>query len=73
VAILDIGLPVMDGYALGRELCALLPDAPPTLIAFTGYGRTEDKQRSREAHFAFHLVKPIESRVLLRLLDTLVD
>ena len=49
VAILDIGLPVMDGYTLGRELRARLGDAPPILIALTGYGqdRTSGAARKR--------------------------
>jgi len=71
VAILDIGLPVMDGYTLGRELRARLPHSPPTLVALTGYGQGEDKRRSKEERFAFHLVKPIDAKVLLNLLDAL--
>jgi signal transduction histidine kinase len=71
VAILDIGLPVMDGYRLGHELRTRLAEQPPTLIALTGYGQAEDKRRSQEARFAFHLVKPIDGMQLLELLDTL--
>ena len=52
VAILDIGLPVMDGYTLGRELRARLGDATPVLIALTGYGQDQDQRRSEEAGFA---------------------
>src|SRR5262249_43487098 len=55
VAILDIGLPVMDGYALGRELRARLGEATPILIALTGYGQEQDKRRSEEAGFTLHL------------------
>ena len=47
VAILDIGLPVMDGYTLGRELRARLGDAPPILIALTGYGQAQDRRAAR--------------------------
>ena len=71
VAILDIGLPVMDGYALGRELRARLGEAAPILIALTGYGQEQDQLRSDEAGFARHLVKPVDARRLLELVDTL--
>jgi CheY-like chemotaxis protein len=59
VALVDIGLPVMDGYELARRLRELLPARPPTLIAITGYGQASDRARSRTAGFAEHLVKPI--------------
>jgi PAS domain S-box-containing protein len=71
VAILDIGLPVMDGYALGRELRARLGNATPILIALTGYGQEEDQRRSAEAGFASHLVKPVDAKKLIQLVDTL--
>src|SRR5205814_1643445 len=51
VAMLDIGLPVMDGYALGRELHARFEGAPPVLIALTGYGQGQHKRCIREAVF----------------------
>jgi PAS domain S-box-containing protein len=60
VAILDIGLPRMDGYTLARELRTHLADSPPMLIALTGYGQPHDRQRSEASGFALHLVKPID-------------
>jgi PAS domain S-box-containing protein len=72
VAILDIGLPVMDGYALGRELRARLGDAPPILIALTGYGQEQDRRRSAEAGFTLHLVKPVDPNKLTHVIDALV-
>jgi PAS domain S-box-containing protein len=60
IAILDIGLPMMDGYALARELRTRLADSPPMLIALTGYGQPHDRQRSEASGFALHLVKPID-------------
>jgi CheY-like chemotaxis protein len=69
IAILDIGLPVMDGYQLARELRARLGDDLPTLIALTGYSQADDRERSREAGFAHHLAKPIDADELLRVLD----
>jgi signal transduction histidine kinase/CheY-like chemotaxis protein len=59
VAILDIGLPGMDGFELAGCLRALPQGAGLTLIALSGYGQENDKSRSRAAGFAAHLVKPI--------------
>jgi PAS domain S-box-containing protein len=68
VAILDIGLPVMDGYSLGKEIRRRMTAAPPVLIALTGYGQDQDRRRSEEAGFAFHLVKPFGAEKLVDLL-----
>jgi PAS domain S-box-containing protein len=73
VAILDIGLPVMDGYALGRELRARLGGAAPVLVALTGYGQEQDKRLSKAAGFVRHLVKPVDAEALLRTVSTLVQ
>jgi CheY-like chemotaxis protein len=73
VAILDIGLPVMDGYALGRELRARLGDVAPIMIALTGYGQESDRRRSEEAGFALHFVKPVDSDTLIGFIDDIVD
>jgi len=59
VAIVDIGLPDLDGYAVARELRRIHPAMK--LVALTGYGSAEDRARTREAGFAVHLVKPAES------------
>ncbi len=71
IAILDIGLPVMDGYTLGRELHARLGDARPILVALSGYGQEQDKRRSEEAGFVMHLVKPVDAEMLERLVESL--
>jgi signal transduction histidine kinase len=68
VAILDIGLPAMDGYELARRIRSELGDEAPRLIALTGYGRESDLVHSREAGFALHLVKPLEASMLLECL-----
>jgi CheY-like chemotaxis protein len=65
VAVLDIGLPVMDGYELAVRLRQALGDAAPLLIALTGYGLKADRLRSSEAGFQRHLVKPIDACELL--------
>ena len=63
VAVLDIGLPTMDGYELAAKLREL-PEAM-RLIALSGYGRESDRERSTAAGFDRHLVKPIDVRSLL--------
>jgi signal transduction histidine kinase len=70
IAFLDIGLPVMDGYELARRLREL-GDKPPRLIAVTGYGHSSDREKSREAGFEQHLVKPIELAVVQEALSKL--
>jgi signal transduction histidine kinase/CheY-like chemotaxis protein len=69
IALLDIGLPVMDGH----ELCKRMRDAQASeslrLVALTGYGQASDKARSTEAGFDAHLVKPVDLRRLEILLD----
>jgi PAS domain S-box-containing protein len=66
-ALVDIGLPGMDGYELGRRLRQTYGDAL-RLVALTGYGQASDRERSRAAGFAAHLVKPIGLDALERIL-----
>jgi PAS domain S-box-containing protein len=58
VAVIDIGLPGMDGYELARRIRSGPSGSDVTLIALTGYGFPEDRERSRAAGFDRHLVKP---------------
>jgi len=58
VAVIDIGLPGMDGYELARRMRSEPGGRDMTLIALTGYGFPEDRERSRVAGFDRHLVKP---------------
>jgi signal transduction histidine kinase/CheY-like chemotaxis protein len=60
VAVLDIGMPGMDGLALARRFRARWPREQLRLIALTGYGQENDRLETREAGFDAHLVKPIE-------------
>jgi PAS domain S-box-containing protein len=60
VALLDIGLPDMNGYELARRLRGLPAGAGMTLIAATGWGQEKDRQRAFEAGFDHHLTKPID-------------
>jgi CheY-like chemotaxis protein len=66
VAVIDIGLPGMDGYELARRIRATPSGRRITLIALTGYGFPEDRERSRAAGFDQHLVKPASPEDLKR-------
>jgi PAS domain S-box-containing protein len=68
VVFLDIGMPGMDGYEVARRLRANPALAKTTLVALTGYGQDEDRRRSIEAGFNFHLVKPTSLEALEQLL-----
>src|SRR5437899_1507046 len=69
VAVLDVGLPAMDGYELGSRLRALLGTRAPALIALTGYGHDADRVRSKASGFVAHLVKPLEASQLVTVID----
>jgi CheY-like chemotaxis protein len=60
VAFLDIGMPGMSGLELCRRLRALPGGERPVLVAVTGWGQDEDRRRSQEAGFDFHLTKPVD-------------
>ena len=67
VAFIDIGLPGgMDGYELARRIRTLPAGRDVRLVALTGYGFPEDRQQSKLAGFARHLVKPVEPEALQR-------
>jgi PAS domain S-box-containing protein len=67
-ALLDLGMPDLDGYALARELRARRAEQPLTLIAVTGWGQAEDRRRSAAAGFDHHLTKPVDPDELAALL-----
>ncbi len=71
VCLLDIGLPEMDGYELARRLRAQTVGRYPYLVAVTGYGQEQDRERTQQAGFDHHLVKPADTAALARLLDQL--
>jgi PAS domain S-box-containing protein len=66
--VLDIGLPGMDGYEVARRLRSEPSSRDALIIAVTGYGQEEDRQRSKEAGFDHHLVKPVDIAGLRQLL-----
>ena len=66
----DIGLPGLDGYEVGRRLREALGERV-LLVALTGYGRVDDRRKVREAGFDAHLVKPVAPTYMLNALTTL--
>ena len=68
--LLDIGLPDVSGIEVCRRLRALPWASPVAIVALTGWGQNDDRQRSREAGFDGHLVKPVVLDELLALLRT---
>jgi CheY-like chemotaxis protein len=71
-ALLDLGLPLMDGYELAEQLVATHSEKRPVLIAVTGYGQVSDRERTRAAGFDAHIVKPVDMPRLMNLLDDLL-
>jgi len=70
IALLDVGLPDLDGYEIARRLRADLTLPMMTLIAITAYGREEDRVQAKAAGFDHHLVKPVQFNNLLSLIGS---
>ena len=68
VVLLDIGMPHMNGLEVARRLRGELGLTKAILVAMTGYGQNEDRQRSQEAGFNAHMVKPLDLDALQVLL-----
>src|SRR5215470_1112158 len=73
VALLDIGMPLLDGYEVARRIRAQEWGKGMTLVALTGWGQDADRRRSREAGFDTHLVKPLDLDQLSHLLAQLPE
>ncbi len=73
VVVLDIGLPTMSGYDVCRHLRAQPWATGLVLMAITGWGSAQDRRRAQDAGFDHHLVKPVESDALRRLLAMPID
>ena len=71
VALLDIGMPLLDGYEVARRIRAQAWGKRITLVALTGWGQESDRRRSQEAGFDSHLVKPLDLGKLTQLLARL--
>ncbi|HVJ69231.1 MAG TPA: response regulator, partial [Caulifigura sp.] len=68
VVLMDIGLPGMSGLEAAQAIRALPGGQEVALVAMTGWGQDEDRQKTKEAGFDRHLVKPVERAALLELL-----
>lgn len=71
LALVDIGLPVIDGYEVAQRLRRERPAGEMLMVAMTGYGQPEDRRRALQAGFDQHLVKPVAPDALSRLVDEL--
>jgi CheY-like chemotaxis protein len=67
-ALIDLGLPEINGYDLARWVRGQLQFRHTVLIAQTGWGREEDRNRARDAGFIHHLVKPVDYQQLVQIL-----
>jgi signal transduction histidine kinase/ActR/RegA family two-component response regulator len=72
IALLDIGMPRMDGYEAARRIRKAMGEQV-ILVAVTGWGQDEDKRRAREAGFDHHLTKPAEPKAVERLIATVAS
>ena len=70
VVLLDLGLPGMDGFQLAQEMRKLDSTAGALLVAVTGYGQAADRQRSHDAGFDYHLVKPVAVEEIHRVIES---
>jgi CheY-like chemotaxis protein len=70
VAIIDIGLPGMNGYELAGSIRANTAIATPVMLALTGYGQAEDFDRSRDAGFHHHFVKPADLKSIQAVVES---
>jgi two-component system CheB/CheR fusion protein len=73
VVLLDIGMPGMSGYEVAQRLRELPGADRVCIIAMTGYGSADDRQRSRDSGIDHHLVKPVDFAALQELLAGLTD
>jgi CheY-like chemotaxis protein len=71
LVVCDIGLPGMDGYQVIAALRETMEGSMPVMIALTGYGQPEDRDRALDAGFDHHLTKPVNVEELLRLIALL--
>jgi CheY-like chemotaxis protein len=73
VALVDIGLPGLDGNEVARRIRSALGSDEISLIAMTGYGQPEDRRRALQAGFDRYLVKPVDPNILSQLLAEMRD
>jgi CheY-like chemotaxis protein len=73
VALVDIGLPDIDGYEVARRIRGLGLANPPRLVVISGFGQPEDLRRAYEAGFDLHLTKPVAADFLRDVIGALVS
>ena len=71
MVLLDIGMPLLDGYEVARRIRAQPWGSSMMLVALTGWGQDADRRRSQEAGFNSHLVKPLDLARLTQVLEEL--
>ena len=71
IALLDIGMPIVDGYKLAAQLRRVGGLAGIRLVAITGYGQPGDRERALKAGFDRHLVKPVDLKNLIHVIEEL--
>src|SRR5262249_34845275 len=71
LVLLDIGMPVMDGYEVARRIRQQPEHQDLTLIALTGWAQEEDRRRTQSAGFDYHLIKPADINALQTMLLSL--
>ncbi len=72
VALIDLGLPDVDGHEVARRIRAVLGTSAIMLIALTGYDSAEDQRLTQQSGFDVHLVKPVDPSALLTIFDEIV-
>ena len=73
IALVDIGLPDIDGHEVARRIRALTLETPPKLIAISGFGQPGDLHNAYEAGFDLHLTKPVAPRFLHDVMNALTS
>lgn len=71
VAVIDVGLPDLDGYELARRLRSTEGGAAMTLVSLSGYGKEYDQGRARDAGFDAYLMKPVSAEQLCQVIAEL--
>jgi CheY-like chemotaxis protein len=70
VVLMDIGLPILNGYEACRRIRSHAWGATITMVAITGWGQEDDREQSNAAGFDLHLVKPVDYDELLRVVGS---
>ena len=70
IVLMDIGLPILNGYEACRRIRSQAWGAPITMVAITGWGQEDDREESNAAGFDLHLVKPVDHDELLRIVGS---